>query len=261
MKTSFVKTVLLIMVLLTGVNILPAAAQGYPVIDMAHILESIYNGYQIYQNVQNTLQGLIYSYESTKAQLQQLKNFDYSSINSFTDMVRFVDRQLTFMRQTEYRLNNMRVRVGGKAIPLKSMYELPGAIYESQRDLWTREMTDAEKARAWSHYGLQPVNYYYAQTWKERITEAAQELSAIADGAEENMESSAKEVDDLSARSRESDSTVALLQANIEMQRILAGELMKMNYQLSLAGRLQGDQAMQNQQVPQRMTVSSDFLK
>jgi hypothetical protein len=227
---------------------------------MAHILETVYNGYQIYQDVQNTLQGLIYTYETMKAQLQQIRKFDYSSLNSFTDIVRFVDRQLTFARQTENRLNNMRVRVGGKSIPLKSMYELPGAIVESEKEFWAREMTEQEKAYAWSHYGLQPVNYYYAQTWKARINDAAQQLAALSDGAEENMETSAREVEDIASKSRDSDGTVALLQANVEMQRVLAGQLMQMNYQMSLAGRLQGDQAMQSQQINQRMKVSSDFL-
>jgi hypothetical protein len=251
-------------VLLAGVlwcaGIIPAAAQGYPVIDVAHILESIYNGYQIYQNVQNTLQGLVYSYESMKAHIQQLQSFDYSSLDSFTDVVKFADRQLSFVRNTENRLNNMRVWVRGKAVPLKEIYKLPEVIEESEREFWTREMTEAEKARAWSHYGLQPVNYYYAQTWKERIKDTAQKIAALSDSAEENMESSAKEVEEITGKSRESDSTVALLQASIEMQRVLAAQLMQMNYQLALAGQLQGDQAMKNEHVPQRLKVSSDFL-
>jgi hypothetical protein len=246
---------------LTCAGIVPVSAQGYPVIDVAHILESIYIGYQIYQNVQNTLQGLVYTYESMKAQLQQLKEFDYGSLDSFTDTVRFVDRQLSFMRNTENRLNNMRVRVGGTAVPLKRIYELPEVIIEQQEEFWTREMSPEEKARAWSHYGLQPANYYYARTWKGRIRDAAAALAALSDEAEENMEESAREAAEIAERSRESDSTVALLQANVEMQRVLAGQLMQMNYQLSLAGRLQGDQAVRDEHLPQRIPVSSDFLK
>jgi conjugal transfer/entry exclusion protein len=246
---------------LTCAGIVPATAQGYPVIDVAHILESIYNGYQIYQNVQNTLQGLVYTYESMKAHLQQLKEFDYDSLDSFRDVVSFVDRQLSFVRRTENRLNNMRVTVGGESIPLKSIYELPGVIAEQQEEFWTHKMNPDEKARAWSHYGLQPVNYHYVQTWKGRIKGAAERLAALADEAEENMESSAKEAEEIAKKSRESDSTVALLQANIEMQRVLAAQLMQMNYQMSLAGQLQGDQAMKDEYIPQRLTVSSDFLK
>jgi hypothetical protein len=241
-------------------GIVPVSAQGAPVIDVSHILESIYNGYQIYQNVQNTLQSLVYTYESMKAHLQQLKEFDYSSLDSFRDVVTFVDRQLNFMRVTENRLNSMHVTVGGKSIPLKNIYELPGEIVEQQTDLWTREMSEDEKARAWSRYGLRPANYRYAQTWKKRITEASKQLAALADGAEENLEESAKEVEEISKKSRESDGTVALLQANVEMQRVLAGQLMQMNYQLSVAGQLQGDQAMKEEYMPQRLPVSSDFL-
>lgn len=155
---------------LTAAGTVSVSAQGYPVIDVAHILESIYNGYQIYQNVQNTLQGLVYSYESMKAHLQQLKEFDYESLDSFRDIVRFVDRQLSYVRNMENRLNNMRVTVDGKTIPLKRIYELPEAAGEGEREFWT------QKARAWSHYGLHPVNYYYAQTWKGRIREASQQL-------------------------------------------------------------------------------------
>jgi hypothetical protein len=255
--------VILVTFMLACAGAAPASAQGTPVIDAAHILESIYNGYQIYQQVQNTLQGLVYSYESMKAHLQQLERFDYSSINSFTDAVKFADRQLTFVRTTENRLNNMRVRVGGKSIPLKELYMLPVEIERQQREFWMRDMTAEEKARAWSHYGLRPVNYRYTQTWKARITEAARQLSALADAAEENMESSAKEVEEIVDKSRESESesTVALLQANIEMQRVLAAQLMQLNYQTALAGRLEGDQAMRDERILQRLYVSSDFLE
>jgi ABC-type phosphate transport system auxiliary subunit len=249
---------------LAAAGAVPAGAQGYPVIDVAHILESIYNGYQIYQNVQNTLQQLVYSYESMKAHLQQLKTFDYHSLNSFTDAVRFADRQLNYVRNMENRFSNMRVPVGRKSVPLKRIYELPEAAEEmisEEIDFWSREMTEAEKARAWSHYGLRPVNYHYAQTWKRRVRDAAQQLAVLADAAEENMESSAREVEEITAGARESDSTVALLQANIEMQRVLAAQLMQMNYQLSAAGRLQSDQTMKEGRIPQRMPVSSDFLK
>jgi hypothetical protein len=239
----------------------PVWGQGYPVIDVAHILESIYNGYQIYQNVQNTLQGLVYSYESMKAHVQQLKAFDYNSLDSFRDMVKFADRQLSYVRNMENRLNGMSITVNGKKIPLKRIYEAPDAIVEAEKEFWTREMTEEEKARAWSHYGLQPVNYYYVQTWKERIKQVSQQLEALSDMARENMESSAKEVEEITEGARGADSTIALLQANVEMQRVLAAQLMRMNYQLTAMGRMQSNEAMKAEHVPQRIPVSSDFLK
>jgi hypothetical protein len=45
------------------------------------------------------------------------------------------------------------------------------------------------------------------------------------------------------------------------MQRVLAGQLMRMNYQLAVMGRLQGDEAASREQVPLRMRASRDFLK
>lgn len=239
----------------------PLFSQGMPVIDAAHILESIYNGYQIYQSVQNTLQQLRYTYESVKAQIQMLQRFDYSSIGSFTQAVSFVDRQLSFFRNTENRLKNMRVRVGNKNYDLLSIYEVPGAATEKLWGDLTREMTVEERARAWSHYGLRPVNYMYVETWKARITDASKKLAGLADSVEENIETASREVDEITATSRETDSTVGLLQASIEMQGILFKQLTQMNYSLATMGQLMGDSEQSKIHVPDKMVASKDFLK
>jgi hypothetical protein len=250
-------TALIFLVVITA---LPVPAQ-MAVIDPAHILETVWNGYQIYQSLQNAIQTLRYTYESVQNQVKMLQSYDFSNINGFVSAVRFADRQLNFARTTENRLRNIRVRVGGKNYNLAQAYELPEAVTESIKEDMTQDMTPEERARAWSHYGLRPINYKYAWTWRNRISETAKNLAALNDSQADDTAESAETVEEIRNDSRETDSTVALSQMEIELQARIYEQLVRANYGLSQIGSLLGDKAMADLQMPQRLLVSDDFLE
>ncbi|MCD1654499.1 hypothetical protein K7J14_07245 [Treponema zuelzerae] len=85
-----------------------------PVIDMAHILETVHNGYQMYQSVLNSIKQVEYAYVTTQAQLKQLQQLDMSEIKSFSDAVSYVDKQIDFVRKTENRFKAISVEVVGR---------------------------------------------------------------------------------------------------------------------------------------------------
>ena len=129
-----------------------------PVIDSPHILETIWNGYKLYQSVLNSIQQLEYAYITTQTQLKSIQQMDLEDIRSFTDAVSLVDKQINFVRTTENRFKNISVSVGGKRVPLSQFYRIPGESVDMIVHDMTAEMSDWEKARAWSHYGLHPAN-------------------------------------------------------------------------------------------------------
>lgn len=239
-----------------GVN-----AQGAPVIDLAHIIESIRNGFVMYEQLQSTIQQLKYTYESAQYQLRQIQQLDPSKISGFRDAISFVDKNLTFMRNTENNLKNFRVKIGNGSYDLLSLYKIPGGLLQEQASFWTREMTSEEKKRAWQYWGLDPRNYDYTVTWQGRIQEGAQKLASLAGSIEEHMEANDKEVQQLTDEAVMQEGTVALLQSSILMQEKLYRQLSMMSYSLNTVGNMVGDMAMGSVYLVPEMQISQDFFE
>ena len=156
--------------------------------DFLHMLETIHNGAQMYQQIQNEIKELEYDYQSTKAQIKSLQQLNPSDIHSFTEAVEAVDVNLTFLRNTEDTLTNYRVSLGNTSYNLAEIYKIPGGVYSEVYDAWNSDLSDEDKARIWSYYGLDPRNYAYTQTWKKRISGASKQLSILAQQANKQLE-------------------------------------------------------------------------
>ena len=249
----------LLLTLLFGIA--PLHAQ-MAVIDAPHILETIYNGYQLYQSVLNSLKQIEYAYQSTQAQLKQLQQLDMTKIDSFTDAVSFVDKQIDFVRRTENRFKSISVSVGGKSVPITQFYRLPGdAVDMIERDM-TSDMSEWEKARAWSHYGLNPANYMYVTAWKGRLNEAAKQMTAIGDVIAENNQKTAEEVGTIMEETGKSESNLAVLQSLAALMQILIGEQMEANRLNALAAQYTADRDMASDlPIENRATFSADWIE
>ncbi len=229
-----------VLVACVSLSMLPVEAQ-MPVFDAPHILETIYNGYQMYQSVQNSLKNLEYAYQTTQAQLKQLQQLRIDDIASFQDAVSFVDAQVDFVRQTENRFKSIGVNVGGKNVPLTQFYRVPFEAYNMVKDDMTANMSDWEKARAWSHYGLNPANYFYMKAMGTRLHEAQKQMAVIGDVIKQNQEKTAEKVEGLMAAAEETESSLAVLQSLTAMMQIMIGEQMEANRLNGLALQHQAD--------------------
>jgi hypothetical protein len=239
----------------------PVEAQ-MAVIDAAHILETIHNGYELYQSVLNSLQQLQYAYTSTQAQLQQIQQMDFTKIQSFTDAVSMVNKEIDFVRTTENRFKNISVSVGGKNVPISQFYRVPGDAVDMIVNDMTANMSDYDKARAWSYYGLNPANYMYMVAWKGRLNEAAQQMTTIGDVIADNNLQTAKQVQDLTGEAQKSGSSLAVLQSLTALMQILIGEQMEANRLNALNSRYTADRDMLSDvPVKPRATFSSDWIE
>lgn len=251
----------LAMVMLLGTLLFTrGAAQGWPVIDVAHILETIQVGFQTYQQVQNTIKQLEYQYQQTKMQLQNLQKMDFSNINGVNDAVGLVDKNLNFLRNSESRLKNTRIQIGKGSYDLASMYKTPGGVFAEMSDLWTRDLSNEEKARIYSRYGLDPRNYYYMQAWNGRVQEGAKKIAALAEDADKQFEENGKAVEAIAEKSRSADSTVALLQATNELLRKLHEELQMLSYTTKVSANMLADKTMAESYNRPETRVSDDFF-
>ncbi len=251
----------IILILILGFNFLAnIVCQGTPVIDIAHILETIRNGAQVYQQVQTGIQQMQYQYQSMKAQLKALQQLDPSKIQSFSDAVSMVDKNLTFLRNTENNIKNMRIKVGENNYSLFDLYKAPGGVFSQMTDLWTREMSDAEKARAWSYYGLDPRNYNYVQTWKGRINEGAQKLASMSFQMDAMVEENAKFNDELLQESMNSDSTITQMQIMNAYMAGVRGDLSMLNSIMASLGNMIGDKFVSEIQMNNTTYITDDFF-
>lgn len=232
------------------------------VMDAPHILETIWNGYQLYQSVLNSIQQLEYAYITTQTQLKSIQQMNLSDIRSFTDAVSLVDKQINFVRTTENRFKNISVSVGGKRVPLSQFYRIPGESVDMIVNDMTAEMSDWEKARAWSHYGLHPANYMYARAWQNRVNDAAKQIAVIKDVIAENNQKTADEVEAITKAAEESDSSLAVLQSMTALMQILIGEQMEANRLNAMAQEYQHDKDMlSDMPVSSRSTFSDDWIE
>ncbi len=237
-------------------------AQVIPVVDAPHILETIHNGYQMYQSLQNSIKDLEYAYVSTQAQLTQLQQLDMNKIRSFTDAVSFVDKQIDFVRRTENRFKAISVSVGGKNVPISQFYRLPGEASDMIVHDMTSDMSDYEKARAWSRYGMNPANYMYAVAWRGRLNDAAKQMTAIGDVIAENNKKTAEEMSVLMEETEKSESSLAVMQAMAALMQILIGEQMEANRLNALTAQYTADKDMAaDKPVEPRSTFSTDWIE
>lgn len=232
------------------------------VVDFPHILETIHNGYQMYQSVQNSIKQLEYAYQQTQAQLKQLQQLDFSQIQNFDDAVRLVDKQIDFVRTTENRFKSISVNVGGKNIPLTQFYRLPEEAVDMVINDLTKEMSEWEKARAWSRHGLNPANYMYVQAWKGRIEEVNKQLVVIDEVIAQNNATTAEAVEGLVRESMNNESQLAVMQSMTALLQILIGEQMEANRLNSIALRYEADKdKAQEMPVTDRARFSSDWIE
>jgi len=246
---------------LSIVWMIPVSAQQ-AVVDFPHILETIHNGYLMYQSILNSIQQLDYAYQTTQMQLQQLQQLKVEDIQSFTDAVSFVDKQISFVRRTENRFKSIGVTVGGKTIPLTQFYRIPGEAEQMVINDMTQPMSDWEKARAWSYYGLNPANYFYVRAWEGRIQEASKQMSVISDVINENNEKTAQEITEIGQTANQSGSELAVLQASMAMLQILIGEQMEANRLNAMALQYQSDKDKASElPVSSKSRFSSDWYE
>lgn len=237
------------------------SAQASLVMDVPHLLETVRNGYQMYEQIQTMIKQLEYQYESTKAQIQSLQQLDPSDISSFRDAVKYTDKHLTFLRNTENNLRNMRISMGNNSYSLFDLYKAPGGVWEDMVDLWTREMTQAEKERAWAYYGLDPRNYRYVQVWQTRIADTAQKLASMSVQSQQMYEETLAQNEMIANAITNTDSVVGQNQITNELLLSLTNQLALLGVNVALTGEQISDLVVSEMNYVPSITVSDDFLK
>jgi len=229
--------------------------------DFMHMLETIHNGFQIYQQIQNEIKQLEYQYESTKAQLKSLQQLDPSEIDSFSDAVEMVDDNLTFLRNTEQTLTSYQITMGNGSYSLADIYKIPGGVYSEINDSLTSNLSDEDKARIWSYYGLDPKNYYYTQTWKKRINDASQQLNIMAQQVKDKAAENKNKEKEFADSVKNTEGIVGQQQLTNNKLSELGKNLDYYSYNIAQTGDLIASTVQANTYIEPEIGVSEDFTE
>lgn len=198
--------------LLTGVlfliPIMKTNAQG-----MAVELGTITQGIMQATHLENVakyvimIQQQVQQIEQTYNQFQNLMRMEQmamdnlksvSKISSYGGFMNWYNRQLYLERQSEQKLANLGVQIGGSKYTLKEITDIPEALKtQFKPDFDT--LSPEERKKLWIDLGLSPANYAYVQTWKERNKQIGSYLATKFSSTTSENEVMAKRYEALNA--------------------------------------------------------------
>lgn len=223
--------------LITLISMASITAQA-AVIDVPHIVETVHNGYKLYQSVENAIEQTKYAYETAKAQIDNMRMLDLSNLEPWQwpqAAVSWADQQIDFVRRTENQLKSIGVTVNGKKIPLSQIYRLPGEALDGLVDDLTRDMSEWEKQRAWSRLGLHPANYRYVKELTKRAEATRAQIAVIDEVIKENQAKEKERIDKLVAEANENPSQTGMNQVIMALLQAMIGEQQEANRLNALA--------------------------
>lgn len=173
-------------------------AQGYPVLDVANLMQAIETVYQYYQQVQNTIEQVQNTYRQIEQAAEQVKEINFDDLsslgnnfdgvkdnpfelitatrNSAQDITRVVNQQMNLVNELQDSLTNEQIKIGNKYY---SAADLAGAggegkgLFGATKSAWEwtkeqcheaakgyeGELTYAEKQAIARQYGMSARNY------------------------------------------------------------------------------------------------------
>jgi prefoldin subunit 5 len=121
-----------------------------------------------------------------------------SKISSYGGFMNWYNRQLYLERQSEQKLANLGVQIGGSKYTLKEITDIPEALKtQFKPDFDT--LSPEERKKLWIDLGLSPANYAYVQTWKERNKQIGSYLATKFSSTTSENEVMAKRYEALNA--------------------------------------------------------------
>lgn len=187
------------------------SAQGYPVIDVANLVQSIESVYQYYQQIQNTIEQVQNTYRQIEQAAQQMQSINFSDLknlgdnfsgmadnpfefitgvrNSAQDITKSVNRQMNKVNDLQDSLTKKSVKFGDVSF---SVADLCGAgdpgkdLVGFAKNAWnvtveagndavagyTGKLTYKQKQAIMKKYGMSPKNYATLQLANYQLSES-----------------------------------------------------------------------------------------
>ena len=202
---------------------MPVMAQGYPVIDVANLMQTINTLYATYDEITQAIQTVQNTYQQLQKQIDMVKSMDWSNIgetfkdmdptslegllnmrDQITDVTRMVNANMNLLNDVTDTLTKKTVSFGGKKYTFgglfgfgrgsseTTIFDLPKNIVDYVNETgdealagWEGKLTYKQKEAIMRKSGLSPRNYAKIRMVEEQANSIITDL--LTTGTDENI--------------------------------------------------------------------------
>jgi ribosomal protein L17 len=201
---------------------LPAYAQGYPVLDIANLMQAINTLYSTYDHISQTIEVVQNTYKQLERQVEMIKNMDWSKVqqtfqemdpqslegllnmrHQIEDLGYYVDQNMNLINDVEDTLTMKTIKFGGKTYTFgglfgfgrgsegTTVFDLPKNIIDYVEETaettmagYEGRLTYRQKESLMRRYNLSPRNYAKIRLVEEQTNQLVKDL--LTSGTDEN---------------------------------------------------------------------------
>lgn len=201
----------------------PLAAQGYPVLDVANLMQTINTLYATYDEITQAIQTVQNTYQQLQKQIDMVKSMDWSNIgetfkdmnatslegiinmrDQITDVTKMVNANMNLLNDVEDTLTKKTVSFGGKKYTFgglfgfgrgsdeTTIFDLPKNIVDYVNETgdealagWEGKLTYKQKEAIMRRSGLSPRNYAKIRMVEEQANALIKDM--LTTGTDENI--------------------------------------------------------------------------
>jgi hypothetical protein len=218
------KTILLLMLMIFSVLMAaPLMAQGYPVLDVANLMQAINTLYATYDQITATIEQVQNTYQQLQKQIEMVKNMDWDKVgenisdmditsidgilnlrNQIKDVTKLVNANMNLINNVQDTLTKKTITFGGKTYTVgglfgfgagsenTTIFDLPKNVVdyvsETGDDLvsgYAGKLTYKQKETIMRRTGLSPRNYAKIHLVEEQVNTLLKDM--LTTGTDENM--------------------------------------------------------------------------
>jgi len=245
------KKIIILVMVLTIMAGMSAAAQGAPVIDITNIMTAIESGATLTQQLQTMYDNLKISYDQLQQQIKSFEAFDFNSLDakdplgSWKSINTYADRMMTYEQNIESIINRKDIKIGNGSYSLGDIFTTPptetiqnmamDGLSFTVIDPFEKKLSPQEKAAFHQKYGMSYGNYMRINQMGEMMKKKSAEVVGYSDSLQKNLAEDREKLDSISGDLFESESTVQQQQINNAMLAIMAQD---MKTQANLLGKI-----------------------
>jgi len=234
------KIIILVMVLtiMAGMN---AAAQGYPVMDITNFVAAIDNGFTMAYQLQAMYNTLKTSYDQLQQQKKNFESFDFKNLDakdplgSWKSINTYANRMMNYEQNIESIIKRKDIKIGNGSYSLEDIFTTPpgetmrnmsmDAVSFTMIDPFERKLTTEEKAVFHQKYGMSYGNYMRLNHMGEMLKKKSAEVIGYSNSLEKNLAEDREKLDSISGDLFGSESAVQQQQINNAILAIMAQDI------------------------------------
>jgi conjugal transfer/entry exclusion protein len=216
------------------------AAQGYPVIDITNVVQSVQNGYTMVEQLHAMYSQIKTSYDQLQQQIKNFEAFDFSKLNardplgSWKSILTYADRMMTYEENIEAIINRKDIKIGDSTYSLLDLFTtLPNTIAQNISldglnfafDPFEKRLSTEEKAAFHQKFGMSFGHYMRINHLGETLKKKSAEIVGYSESLKENLAEDREKLGEIVGDLFGSESIIQQQQINNAVMAIMAQDI------------------------------------